>query len=214
MRSLITVLALSCAGCLCVTRSAGAQESAPSDWKVQALAGLGYGSFSEQRPDGSRLTNPSKLEASGLTLQLHGGIARKLSTRFALGAALSYIDMLSPSMTVTLRGPGTAVFETTSLSGGYFGLSASYLLSDAFDLEAVVGYGGIGRSSPNPSMGGWGPALSGAATWFVARLGSARLTLQGRFTVIPMSANASNGETGTYTSILILPALLGGISWM
>lgn len=208
------LVALSLASSLGALRSAHAQESAPSVWQAHVLGGVGYGSFSEQRPDGTRLTNPSEIKASGSTVQLQGAFARKLSSRFALGAALSYVNIVSPSIDVTLRGPGTAVFETSSLSGGYVGLFSSYQLSDAFAIDAVVGYGGIGRSSPNPSMGGLGPALSGAASWFVARFGSAALTLQARLTFIPMSKSSSDGDGGTYTSTLVLPALLGGFTWM
>ena len=197
---------------LLLSANAGAQERHASPWHIHVLGGFGYASFTENRPDGHYATNPLKLETSGLALQFQGGVARRLSTRFSLGAALSYFNLVAPSYTLTPRSGGTLESNESSLGGGYVGALACYELSDAFDVNAILGFGGLGRSSPSPGMGGTGPAFSAATSWHVSPPGAAAVTLQARFTVISMNRDGSDGE-GTNTSTLIMPALLAGVTW-
>jgi hypothetical protein len=78
-------------------------------------------------------------------------------------------------------------------------------------LNAALGYGGFGRSSPHPGFGGKGFMYSLAGEYQIPASPKLAITIGLRLTGGFMSYD--DGSEGTYKSTLVLPALTGGFAF-
>lgn len=186
-------------------------EPATARMYLMVTSGLGYASMSEQRPDTKLAASASLVSASGLAIQVYGALGYRLSPSIVLGGALSLSAVPSPSIDYKLRGSGTAVIEDGGAVGGVVGPMAAVALSEGFELNAVVGFGGFGRSAPRPGFGGNGFAFSTAATYSPA--GSSNLGFVIELRLSGGFFSYQDETDGTYTSTLLQPALMGGFEF-
>ena len=187
-------------------------EKAPRPLYLLVTSGLGYAALSEDRPDSMGSSSASKVSAGGLAVQVYVGAGYRLSSVIALGGALALTVAPSPGIEYEMRGVGTPVIEDGSAIGGVIGPMAAFAISQSFELNAVLGYGGFGRSEPRPGFGGKGFAVSAAAADGPASASNIGLAIELRLSGGFFSYD-SGSDGGTYSSTLLQPTLMAGIKF-
>jgi len=186
---------------------------APSLLYGEVTLGIGYASLSESRPDAMSSTNASEVSAAGGAIQLYGGIGAWVTPTIAIGGAIAVMSQISPSIDYKLLGAGTPVVNDGGALGGVIGPMAAFRVKENIELNAVIGYGAFGRSSPSPGFGGSGVILSvGAGFQIPIQQSRVIVVIEARLTAGVFSYQDAQSE-GTYTSTLLMPTVMGGISF-